>query len=298
MFKTSVAVCGWVVIGALAGIGCSIDLDAEGYTTREERQFKVDGRPELNLTTFDGAIEVVSWDRPDVQVVIERRAGNKDQADAIKVGVDQAGNRITVEAKQPPRGEGVVQVGWHLSKSVRLVASVPRQTDVIARTSDGAIAVRRIEGRVELRTSDGSIEANDVSGPIVAHTSDGSMELRDIRGDVEVESGDGAITVVGTLATLRARTSDGHITVRADTGSKMTEDWDISTGDGSVDVDVPADFSAEFDVHTSDGSVQADNLNIVTTGPISKDSLRGTLGSGGRNFRIRTSDGSVRLRRG
>jgi hypothetical protein len=298
MRKASLVVCGWLVVGALAGAGCSIDLDAEGYTARDEKTFKVEGRPELNLSTFDGAIEVQAWDRPDVQVIIERRAGNKEEADKIEVRADQTGNRVTVEAKQPPRSQPVVRVGWHLSKSVKLIASVPRQTDLIARSADGAITVRRIEGRVELRTSDGSIDATGISGPLLAHTSDGAMELRDIAGNVEAESGDGAITVVGKIEALRARTSDGHITVRADSGSRMTDDWEISTGDGGVDVDLPADFAAELDVHTSDGTVQADNLNIVTSGPLSKDSLRGTLGSGGRNFRIRTSDGSVRLRRG
>ena len=34
----------------------------------------------------------------------------------------------------------------------------------------------------------------------------------------------------------------------------MADDWDITTGDGSVSLYLPSDFGAELDAHTGDGS--------------------------------------------
>ena len=85
----------------------------------------------------------------------------------------------------------------------------------------------------------------------------------------------------------------------------MAEDWEITTGDGGVTVYLPGGFSAQVDAHTGDGSIR-NELQIDGQGiEVEKDSedrderrrtLRGRLGDGGRNLRIRTGDGSIRLR--
>src|SRR5262245_38403339 len=53
--------------------GC-VDIVATGvagYTETEEKRFPVAGRPEVALSTFDGAIEVSTWDKPEVLVEVE-----------------------------------------------------------------------------------------------------------------------------------------------------------------------------------------------------------------------------------
>jgi hypothetical protein len=77
----------------------------------------------------------------------------------------------------------------------------------------------------------------------------------------------------------------------------MVDDWTVRTGDGSVVLYLPSAFDAELDAHTSDGSVTSD-LEVTTTvsGRIDKKTLKGRLGEGGRTLRIRTNDGSIRLR--
>src|SRR5689334_6111109 len=87
----------------VASVAC-IDLVGAGggkYVERETKHFSTSGRPDLTLDTFDGAIEVRAWERPDVEVVIERRAVNKDAAATIEVRAEQSGNGVTVEAKVP-----------------------------------------------------------------------------------------------------------------------------------------------------------------------------------------------------
>ena len=51
---------------AVAGSqACAINIDDQGYIQREERRFPAESTVELHLYTFDGAVEVRSWDRPD-----------------------------------------------------------------------------------------------------------------------------------------------------------------------------------------------------------------------------------------
>lgn len=277
---------------------CSVDLDAQGYTGHEEKRFEVSGTAELDLTTFDGAVQVDVWDQPTVQVTIERRAMTKEEAEKIEVKTEQNGNHITIEASQPPHRDTVMHIGRYISRSVRLVASVPRETNLTARSGDGSITVRGVSGRLELRSADGDINGTDLKGQLAAHTSDGSIDLGRVEGDLDVDTADGRITVAGKFGALRARTSDGSVTVTADAGTKMAADWDISTGDGSVEVNLPDGFNADLDAHTGDGTVDVSNLTLVVSGAIAKDSLRGKIGDGGRSVRIRSGDGSIRLRRG
>ena len=85
----------------LAASGC-VDIIATTmhHVEREEKQFTAESKPDLNLTTFDGAIEVRSWDRPEVLVVVERRGRGKAETDAIQVDMAQCGNEITVVARR------------------------------------------------------------------------------------------------------------------------------------------------------------------------------------------------------
>jgi hypothetical protein len=89
---------------------------------------------------------------------------------------------------------------------------------------------------------------------------------------------------------------------RAQPGTAMTEDWEITTGDGGVSLYLPSDFGAELDAHTGDGTIRND-LALESGAPESGDrgeasrrTVKGRLGAGGRQLRIRTGDGSIRLR--
>ena len=76
----------------------------------------------------------------------------------------------------------------------------------------------------------------------------------------------------------------------------MTEDWDITTGDGTVSVYLPRSFGAEVDAHTGDGSIRSE---IDGARRRRREGGRRTLKGrsatvGGRC--IRTGDGAIRLR--
>src|SRR5687768_1506092 len=82
---------------SVAVTGCEVNLNSEGIVSRETKTFKVSGIPEVLLETFDGAIEVHSWDRNEIEIEIEKRAMEQALVDEMKVSAEQQGDRIVVK---------------------------------------------------------------------------------------------------------------------------------------------------------------------------------------------------------
>ncbi len=291
---------GAVVLPALLAGGCTVTVDSQSQIVREEKRFTVAGTPTLRVTTFDGSIQIQSWDQPDVLVEIEKRGPTREAVDALEIKTSQDGNTIELEVKQPRR-ETFTGIGLHRSASARLIVSVPRRADVRARSGDGSIHIERVNGRIDLNTGDGSIRAADVTGELTLHTGDGSVTVEGAEGRLNLETGDGSVNVTGKLTGVRLHTGDGSIVYRAQPGTAMTEDWEITTGDGGVSLYLPSDFGAELDAHTGDGTIRNDlalESGALESGDreVSRRTVKGRLGSGGRQLRIRTGDGSIRLR--
>ena len=143
---------------------CEITVDSGPYSVQEEKRFAVAGTPDLSLTTFDGSVEIRSWDRAEVLVEIEKRAADKTMAEAITVTAEQSGNTISLQVKKP---DGLQPAfGFKVSPTARIVASVPRRCNIVARSGDGSISIERVEGKIELHTGDGSVKGRDVTGTL------------------------------------------------------------------------------------------------------------------------------------
>jgi putative adhesin len=280
-----------VVIAAVLGTGCAINLSADQYLGKEDKTFAVTGKPEVSLKTFDGSIEVKTWDKPEVALTIERRAGSQAEAEALKVTTSQDGNRIVVEALQPEK-KVEVGVGFHVGRSVRFVVTVPVNTDLVARTGDGAIAVTGVHGRLELRSGDGSVTGTGLDGEVAAHTGDGSITLEGVKGTVDVNTGDGSVRVAGSPSVLKAHTGDGSVGLAIDSATTVKGDWEITTGDGSVSLELPAGLNANVDASTGDGRISASDFGLEAEGE-ERRALHGKLGAGGPVLKVRTGDGSI-----
>jgi hypothetical protein len=275
---------------------CVVDVGEQGYSARVERRFEVTGVPEVHLVTFDGSVVVRAWDRDEVQVEVDKRGPTREAVEAIEVRADQTGPRVQVEARRPAGRVRGLGGGFQMPVSARIVAMVPRRSDVFVQTGDGSVRIERVEGRVELRTGDGSVRGRELSGRVVVETGDGSVGLEDVAGVVDVRTGDGGVTIAGRLEAVRVRTGDGSVTVRADPGSAMADDWELSTGDGSIVIYVPGDFGAELDARTEDGRVTTDADLMLTGGRLARGALSGRIGAGGRTLRLRTGDGTIHVR--
>src|SRR4029450_8239050 len=126
------------------------NLNPEAIVSRETKTFKIGGVPDVQLDTFDGAIEVHSWDKNEVEVEIERRAMEQGLVDEIKVSAEQEGDRIVVKVTGPSRRDGFegIQVGIHFSPTARLRVALPRKSQLTAKSGDGSITVEDIAGKI------------------------------------------------------------------------------------------------------------------------------------------------------
>jgi DUF4097 and DUF4098 domain-containing protein YvlB len=302
--RTAFGICA-IVSAAAISTACEVNLNSEGLTTRETRNFKLTGQPEVVLDTFDGAIEIHSWDRDEVEVEIEKRAMEQSLIDEIKVHAEQKGNRVEVRVTGPAH-EFHMTIGRNMSPSARLRVALPRASRVQASSSDGSIRIADVDGAITLRTADGSVAATRVSGDISIRTEDGTIRLERAAGKLDLETGDGSIVVDARPTVLRLKTGDGSIRAQIDADSAMAEDWDLSTEDGSVVLTLPSSFDGELDAETRDGTVRATHplLRDVDRERASDDgderrerrrSMRARMGDGGKALRVRTGDGSIRI---
>src|SRR4030095_12798341 len=136
-FRVPLAAAGLAAV--LAGPGC-IDIvgaDLGKYVEREEKTFSTSGKAAGSLAPFDGAMEVRPWDRPEVQVTIEKRARDKAAANEIDIRTEQNGNHIIVDVKARKGSEHRgLDFGWNMSRSAKLIVSMPAASDLIAKSGD------------------------------------------------------------------------------------------------------------------------------------------------------------------
>jgi DUF4097 and DUF4098 domain-containing protein YvlB len=287
---------------AVALTACEVNLNSEGIVSRETKTFKVSGVPDVQLETFDGSIEVHSWDRNEVEVEIEKRAMEQSMVDEMVISSEQQGDRIVVKVTQPRnRDFDGIQIGVNFSPTARLRVAVPRNSQLAASSGDGSIVVEDVNGKVALTTSDGSVRASRVTGELSVRSGDGSIRLDGVEGKLDLETEDGSITVEARPTGLRARTADGTIRLRVDVETNMSEDWDVQTADGSVTLTLPSAFDGELDAETRDGAVRTNHPAVTNETREGDDreerrrTLKARLGSGGHTLRVRTGDGTIRI---
>ena len=186
-----------------------------------------------------------------------------------------------------------------MSRSAKLIVSMPAASDLGAKSGDGSIDVERVSGRVEMRSGDGSIRAHDIGGDVTAHSGDGSNpdRRRERRAQRRHRRRQHRARGQAERACARAPETEASPSAR-NPGSTSSADWDISTGDGSVTLELPDGFGAQLDAHTGDGGIHMRDVTVSNvSGEIRRNTVRGQLGSGGRMVRVRTGDGSITLKK-
>ena len=290
------------VLGALRVSTIGPQGPVEGIVARDTKQFKVTGVPELDLETFDGAIEIHSWDRSEVEVEIEKRAMEQSLVDEMKVVAEQQGNKIIIKVSRPGRSDRQgIQIGVNFSPSARLRVALPRKSNITAKSNDGSVSIEDVTGRVMLTTGDGSVRAVRLAGDITVRSGDGAIRLDAVEGNLDFETDDGSISGEAKPASLRAHTGDGSIRIEVQRESKMNADWDVETSDGSIVLTLPSDFNGMVDAETRDGTVRSNHPAIKDerrdgeSREERRRQLKATLGAGGKLLRVRTGDGSIRI---
>jgi DUF4097 and DUF4098 domain-containing protein YvlB len=254
---------------SLAGALLSTTLLADDWS----KKFTISGHPELRIDTNDGAVIIRTWDRKEIEARVTT-VGWKIGSGEVTVVDHQTGDRVELEVRIPHRN---FEISFG-HRSVRIELEVPREIRTDIHTGDGGITVDGLHGETRLSTGDGHIEAERLDGTLDAQTGDGRLHVR------------------GRFDLLNLHTGDGSIEAEIESGSKISSEWRVRTGDGHVTLRVPSNFAADLDVHTGDGHIDSD-LPVTISGSRRDNELRGKLNAGGPPLVVRTNDGSIRLER-
>ena len=122
-------------------------------------------------------------------------------------------------------------------------------------------------------TSGGSVDLEKISGDIRAHSSGGGIHIKEAGGRVDADTSGGSIEATFTPGNARGGT--------------------LESSGGGITVSLDPAVSLAIDAH---GNSVSSDLPLTVQGEFSRGNLRGTLGHGGENLRLRTSGGSVRIR--
>jgi hypothetical protein len=132
--------------------------------------------------------------------------------------------------------------------------------------------------RVDLSTVNGGVGVADVTSAVTAETVNGSVRVATRNGPVKASTVNGSITVaIDSLA--------------------APGDVDLSTVNGSVTAQLPATLDGALDLRTQTGRITTD-FDLPDIGVRPRKHLSVTLGNGGRNVRLSTTNGNVTLSKG
>lgn len=250
---------------------------ADAATTTTTRATESYGAAPVVELVADGHVSVVATDGGLVQVERTQRGGFTTP----EYTVDESSDRLVVRNRCD---------AWFGSCSGSLDVQVPAGTDVVVRTSDGAVTVAGVAGALDVLTSDGEIDVSGLGDHAVLRTSNGAILVADADGSVDARTSDGRIEVDRVGGDLAAVTSNGNL--RVDT---VGGDARVRTSDGSVDV---AAVQGDVEAVTSNGDVTVFGTGEPVALTISTTDGRQTVDAptdpdAARSVVIRTSDGDV-----
>lgn len=259
----------------------------------------------LQLENFNGAVEISGWDKNTVDIDGTKYANTEERLKEIKIDVRPSANSVSIRTIPP--------LDRHGNYGARYVIHVPRRAELsnIA-SSNGAIHVDNIEGRVRLKTSNGAIRASQLQGSLDAGTSNGSVEITDVTGDTTIHTSNGAVRADVKKGSFEATTSNGAITVRlAEPDTKpvrlessnghieltmdAAREVHADTSNSTITVRMPGSVGATVRARTSNASISSDFDVNVRSGTQSKHRLEGAIGSGGPVLDLSTSNGGIKL---
>lgn len=203
------------------------------------------------------------------------------------------------------RANGGVRVeGW--DRPEILVQALISAT---ARTADEA---RSRAGSIRILTDDARVRAEgprmeDQGGWSVSYrvyvprqtdlelrARNGGLRVEAVHGHIGLETRNGAITLTGVSGEVRGRTTNGGVTVRLDGVAWNGPGLDVQTTNGSVNLYFPEAYAANVQTGTVNGRIRTD-IPITVQGELRRD-LSIQLGQGGAPIKVRTTNGSVRIR--
>ena len=281
----------------IAVLGVSLAAYAE-TEERLNKSFKAQPGGQLVVDVDFGSIEVTPSDGSEITVDVVRKIhrGDKEAEQAFlkdrPITISQDGNTLTVRSRAETKNWS-----WRGSQRTegKYTLKVPAQFNTDVRTSGGSITLNGLTGEAKAKTSGGSIKAAELRGSLNAHTSGGSIRANNVEGPIAVKTSGGSIDIANAKGKVEASTSGGSVSASFE--SPISDEVQLKTSGGGVTLKVPETSAFDLDASTSGGSVSSDLAVKTDGGKPKRTSLRGPVNGGGKPVVLRTSGGSVKVKK-
>jgi hypothetical protein len=226
----------------------------------------------VKVSALYGSIKVVGYEGKDVVVDVETEKHSESSTSGGGMKrIGGGGAEVTAQ-----EDDNHVTVSAGLSRVVRVTVKVPQSVAelTVSTVNDGDISVSNVSGQMEINNVNGWIHCENISGSVVANT---------INGDL----------IVGFKA--------------IDPKAAMA----FSTLNGKIDVTFPADLKANVKLKAEQGDIYSDfDVDVEKGHPTVEkkpedhmyrinidDWVLGKIGGGGPELMMKTTQGSVYVRK-
>jgi Putative adhesin len=277
-----------VAMAALLALPALASAQGDG---RNLTTWRWDGRVDaghwMGVHNVNGSVQFAPSSDNMVHVTAEKRENSGGDITEVTFEVVQEGGDVSICAIWHDNGHCGIDSfrqnrdrdneNQHNRTSVRFTVSVPRSVRVRAASVNGGVSIRDVGAEVRASTVNGSCEVTNAAGPVKATAVNGGVNVTTAAGPVN------------------ASTVNGDLDVRMSslTGS---DDMRFSTVNGSITITVPGGFNADFRFSTVHGSIGSD-FPLTLSGRFGPRNASGTIGSGGRELRASTVNGSIDLKK-
>jgi TM2 domain-containing membrane protein YozV/predicted Ser/Thr protein kinase len=220
----------------------------------------------FNIDDVNGRIEITGWDRNEVSIKGNIHASSPEDAEAVKIDVDNNPDEVTVHTRLPPQSEEFLLSLFSLGR--RGGQKVDYKVQVPNRAKLGSV-----------NNVNGPIEVAGISGSIHATTVNDVMHIKDAASDLNLSSVNGRISV--ELASL---------------GQGQT--IELNGVNGPIEATIPDNASASFSINSLNGGLTSEfpALEVKKEFPVGSN-LKGALGDGGASVKASSVNGGISIRK-
>ena len=241
-----------------AAAACNLNISSGVVATDQwKRSYTLAEGGTLEIHNSNGKIRVEPGDGKTIEVVADRLVkGPNDEAAKSALQKFTIGE-TTASDRVSLDGRNKGGVTFNMSYRVDFAVRVPRGVNVSLDATNGDITIDRLAGTVKVETTNGRIKGTALENNAQVSATNGEIELDFAR--------------LGT---------DG---VRCETTN------------GAIFVTVPKDAKASVSLRVSNGGISTSGLDMAVSEQ-SRRRVDGTIGGGGPNIKLETTNGAISLK--
>ena len=250
----------------------SLALPAMGdYREEFSKTLPLKAGDSFSLDNVNGGITVATWKENKVEIKALKIA--KDDAKDLKeveINVAESAGAVTVHTIWPKDRH-------NFRVTVTFEVKVPEGVNLRKfETVNGEVMAAGSFGEAVLETTNGTITGEGFKGNLTADTTNGEVHIKRAEGRIEAHTTNGSVELAGIAFKdgLRVRTTNGGIRLVLESPEKVNARLRAHTTNGHVTVDFP--------------------ITLERMGG-SNRSIEATLGSGGPELDLSTTNGSITI---